>query len=109
MARTFLLTLLVCLLAAAPAGARRGDEAPENAAYTGLVGVGQALGTLVYAPLKLGYALTGAVIGGMAWAWTGGDSEIANSIVRSSVRGDYVLRRDQVEGGARLAFLGKRY
>ena len=111
MARTLSAIFLLTVLSLAPgaAGARDRGEPPRHNAYSGLVGVGAALGTLVYAPLKIGYALSGTLLSGMAWAWTAGDGDIATSIVRSAVRGDYVVRPAHVEGDEKLAFLGKRY
>jgi hypothetical protein len=84
------------------------DE-PESAAYTGLTGVGSALCTLVYAPLKVVYAAGGTVISGLAWAWTLGDTDVSGPILRSAVRGDYVVTPAHLEGRRDLEFVGSQY
>jgi hypothetical protein len=84
-------------------------EEPESAAYSGLTGAGAALCTLVYAPLKVAYALGGSVISGFAWAWTLGDTAVAGPILRSAVRGDYVVTPAHLEGRRDLHFVGPQY
>jgi hypothetical protein len=84
------------------------DE-PESAAYSGLTGVGAAICTLVYAPLKVAYALGGSVISGFAWAWTLGEKQVAGPILRSAVRGDYVVTPAHLEGRRDLHFVGRQY
>lgn len=102
--------LLASALAFGPlaAHAQRDDEPPDTA-YNGLVGIGAALGTLVYAPAKLTYALTGSIISGFAWVWTGGDGEVASTILTSAIGGDYVILPAHVEGERSLQFLGEAY
>jgi hypothetical protein len=81
----------------------------ESAAYSGLTGVGAALCTLVYAPLKVAYAIGGTVISGFAWAWTLGDTDVSGPILRSAVRGDYVVTPSHLEGRRDLHFVGSQY
>jgi hypothetical protein len=84
-------------------------EERESTAYSGLTGVGAAFCTLVYAPLKVVYALGGSVISGFAWAWTLGDTDVAGPILRSAVRGDYVVTPSHLEGRRDLRFVGPQY
>jgi hypothetical protein len=84
-------------------------EEPESAAYSGLTGGGAALCTLVYAPLKVAYAVGGSVISGLAWAWTLGDTDVSGPILRSAVRGDYVVSPAHLEGRRDLHFVGPQY
>ncbi len=84
-------------------------EEPESVAYTGLTGVGAALCTLVYGPLKVAYAIGGTVISGLAWAWTLGDTDVSGPILRSAVRGDYVVAPAHLEGRRSLQFVGPQY
>ncbi len=104
-----LCTVLLVVLAALPAVARDHDEPPPATAYSGLVGVGAALGTLVYAPVKIAYAVTGTVISGFAWLWTAGDGDVTRTIFYSAVGGDYVILPSHVEGDRSLEFLGEAY
>jgi hypothetical protein len=71
-----------------------------------VVGVGAALCTLVYSPVKVVYATGGLVVSGLAWLWTLGDGDIAGSIFRSSVGGDYVVTPSHLEGERDLRFRG---
>ena len=82
---------------------------PESAAYSGLTGVGASLCTLVYAPLKVAYAIGGTVISGFAWAWTLGDTDVSGPILRAAVRGDYVVTPAHLEGRRDLHFVGPQY
>ncbi len=71
------------------------------------IGAGSAVTTLVYAPLKLVYALGGLVIGGFAWAFSGGDSEVASSVLTPSLRGTYVLSPEHLSGEREIEFFGR--
>ena len=101
--------LLGCWLAVAPLSAEARDPEPEGAQASALVNIGAGLCTFVYAPVKLVYALTGTVLSGMAWMWTGGDGAVAGTILRSSIRGDYVIVAAHLGGGRPLEFLGPQY
>jgi hypothetical protein len=100
------LLLSVSLLAAPMSALGQDDTSP---AYSGLTGVGAALCTLVYAPLKVGYALGGTAISGLAWLWTVGDTDVSGPILRSAIRGDYVVTPAHLEGRRDLHFVGPQY
>ena len=57
----------------------------------------------------MAYALGGSVISGFAWAWTLGDTAAAGPILRSAVRGDYVVTPSHLEGRRDLHFVGPQY
>ena len=99
--------LIALALLSAPLPGLAGE--PESAAYSGLTGVGAALCTLVYVPLKVAYAVGGSVISGLAWAWTLGDTDVSGPILRSAVRGDYVVSPAHLEGRRDLHFVGSQY
>lgn len=105
-ARGFACVFLAVALVGVPDSAAARDEPPASTGYSGLVGMGSALGTLIYAPLKLTYALTGSVIGGLAWIVTGGNNAVATPIVRNAIKGDYVISPSHVEGERSLEFRG---
>ena len=65
-----LVALLAVLLAGAPGTAWAGRSG-EMSKQAGL-GFGSAVASLIYAPVKLCYALGGLVVGGLAWAFSGG-------------------------------------
>jgi len=102
--------LLVAVLLAAAVGtapaAASAEGAGELAKDAGL-GVGTALASLVYAPVKLVYATGGLLVGGLAWAFSGGDSEVAKVVFTPSLRGDYVITSAHLAGEDRLEFFGR--
>jgi hypothetical protein len=104
-ARAFALSTLVCgALALAPGAALA--ESDGFGSKAGL-GVGSAFATLVYAPVKLCYAVGGLVVGGLAWAFSGGDSNVAKVVLTPSVLGDYVVTPDNLRGNEPLEFFGR--
>ena len=78
----------------------------DTAAEGGLGGAA-ALATLVYGPLKLVYALGGATIAGCAWAFSGGDSEVADTVLTRAVRGTYVITPEELRGRKEIEFVGR--
>ncbi len=99
--------LLAGAIAAAPGLAMAESDAKDMAQEAG-VGVGTAIASLVYAPIKLTYALGGLIVGGLAWAFSGGDSEVASVVLTPSLRGDYVVTRSQLMGRQEIEFFGRR-
>lgn len=84
--------------------------ADEGEEYTELqeAGLGFASGvsTLVYLPLKVAYAVVGGTVGGLGWALTGGNTEVANSVWEPSVQGTYVITPDHFKGNEPVRFIG---
>ena len=63
--------------------------------------------TLVYSPLKLAYAASGLLVGGMAWAWSFGSRRVTRPIFTAALRGDYVVTPAHLTGRRRLVFIGR--
>jgi hypothetical protein len=72
----------------------------------GGMGALSAISSLVYGPVKLVYALSGLIFGGIAWGLSGGDSEVMHAVVTPSVRGDYVVTPSHLRMERRLEFFG---
>ncbi len=70
------------------------------------VGAGTVVGNAVYIPAKLVYGILGGVAGGAGWVLTGGNTQVANTIWRSSLGGDYVLTPNMVAGQEAVHFSG---
>ena len=70
------------------------------------VGAGTVVGNALYIPAKLVYGILGGVAGGAGWALTGGNTQVANTIWRSSLGGDYVLTPNMVAGQDPVHFSG---
>jgi hypothetical protein len=94
---------IVCSPAAAWA---EGASVGEKAKVAGL-GAGSAILSLVYAPVKLVYASCGLVVGGMAYAFSGGDTQVANTVLTPSLLGDYVVSPKQLTGEESFEFFGR--
>jgi hypothetical protein len=100
---------LTLVLALAVASAAHAEEKQERnlGAHFGL-GVGAAVCSLVYGPVKVIYATLGTVTSGFAWLFTGGRTDIAREIITASVRGDYVVTPENLTFNEPLVFTGRQ-
>jgi len=104
-----LIGVLTASLAAAPPTALAWDQKQEEPHSSGgFVGVGAVLCTLVYSPLKIGYASSGLVVGSLAWLWSFGNRRVTRPIFTAALRGDYVITPAHLRGERRLRFTGRR-
>jgi hypothetical protein len=101
---TIIALALAAVLALAPSPARAEEG---SLAYEGALGLGAAVCTLVYSPIKLTYAVGGLVVSGLAWLWTGGDSSVLDPIYTASIGGDYVVTPSHLDGSRPLEFVGR--
>jgi hypothetical protein len=81
------------------------DQGGVNWAGVGY-GAGSLATNILYIPAKLVYALFGGLVGGGAWCLTGGNTQTANTIWRSSLGGDYVVTPDMLAGKEPIHFSG---
>ncbi len=70
------------------------------------MGAAAALSTLVYFPTKLAFALGGGIVGGLTYAFTGGDEEAANRVWRASMEGTYNITPENLTGEKPVHFVG---
>lgn len=70
------------------------------------LGVASALCSVLYAPVKIAYAAGGLLVGGLGWALSGGDNEVATAIIDPAVRGDYVVTPAILKGERPLEIYG---
>jgi hypothetical protein len=89
-------------LSLAPATSRAEDLGNEAG-----LGAAAALSSLLYAPVKLVYALGGGLTAGLAWVFSAGDSDVVNPIIDASLRGDYVITPDHLRGQRPVEFIGR--
>jgi len=94
------------MLGLAPISALASDN--QDLARDAGIGAGSALVSLVYAPLKICYAVGGLMVGGLAWMFSGGDGEVASIILTPSLRGDYVVTPRQLQGKEPIQFFGRK-
>ncbi|HWV44667.1 MAG TPA: hypothetical protein VN039_01375 [Nitrospira sp.] len=62
--------------------------------------------TVPYGAAKMAYAIGGGIVGGLAWAITGGNMEVAKSIWIPSMTGDYIVQPQHLTGEKHLYFVG---
>lgn len=64
------------------------------------------LATVPYGAVKVGFAIAGGVVGGLAYAFSGGNLESAKSVWSTAMYGTYVLTPDHLKGQKPIRFLG---
>ena len=104
--RRLMAGLVAIALWAVPTVAPAAGGLKETGREGGL-GAAAALSTLVYAPVKLVYATGGVLVSGFAWAFTAGDSGVAETVLTRSLRGNYVITPDHLTGAQELVFIGR--
>ena len=95
---------LASLVLAPPAPAR----AEERWAVTEFgLGTTCAVLNLAYGPVKIVFAVLGAVTGTLAYGLSGGDRDVARAIYQPSLRGDYMIRPENLTRDEPLHFYGR--
>jgi len=64
------------------------------------------LSTLLYLPFKAAFAIGGGIVGGLAYAFSGGNENAAKSIWTTSMYGTYIITPDHLNGNKPIRFLG---
>lgn len=78
---------------------------PSSAREAGLQAASWVL-TLPYGAAKVAYAIGGGIVGGLAWAMTGGNMEVGKSVWIPSMTGDYIVQPKHLTGEKPIRFLG---
>ena len=107
------LLLALCTITMVPSAWSQESAAPPssesteggNASSAGMQ-VAAGVSTLLYLPLKLAFAIGGGVVGGLAYAFSGGNEQAAKSIWTTSLYGTYIITPDHLEGNRPIRFLG---
>lgn len=107
------LLLALCTVTMAPAAWSQENTAPPSSESTeggtaSSAGMQVAAGfsTLLYLPLKLAFAIGGGIVGGLAYAFSGGNEQAAKSIWDTSLYGTYLITPDHLQGNRPIRFLG---
>lgn len=83
------------------------QPAQSGVNWTGVgIGAGTIAGNVLYVPAKLVYGILGGIGGGAGYVLTGGNKQVADTIWRSSLGGDYVLTPDMIAGKQPINFSG---
>jgi hypothetical protein len=101
-ARATASALVALLLAGALAGWPGRASAESDAGAR----VGAAVATFLYVPLRVLFAGSGLLFGGVGWGLSGGDAQVAAAIALPAVRGDYLVTPAHLRGERRLEFVG---
>lgn len=97
-------SLIVCLGATGVSLAAEQElSSPTNEAA---LGIGSALLTVIYFPVKFAYAILGGVVGTFTYGLTGGDLETAKAVWEPSFYGTYVITPDHLKGNEPVRFIG---
>ena len=99
--------LLACILVFGLHPGLAGAQQESTGAAAGW-GALSALTSLVYAPVKVVYAVGGLVIGGFAWVFSAGDNDVFTTVTTPAVRGDYVVTPPHLRGERPLEFIGRQ-
>ncbi len=62
--------------------------------------------TIPYGAAKMIYSIGGGLVGGFAWAVTGGNMAVAKSVWVPSMTGDYIVQPQHLTGEKHLYFVG---
>ena len=84
---SLLIAILLLLQASGFAEAAYSPSTSEELGYGVLAG----FGTLVWFPLKLSYAVLGLTVGGLGYAISGGNADVAKYVIIPSCKGTYVI------------------
>ena len=64
------------------------------------------LATVPYGAAKVVYAISGGLVGGLAWVMTGGNTDIAKAIWSPTMTGHYIVQPQNLTGDRPLHFVG---
>lgn len=102
----FMVILFALVVAFGAPGVSLAAEEESSPSNEAALGVGSFFLTLVYTPLKMAYAIGGGIVGGFAYALTGGDVETAQDVWEPSVYGTYIITPDHLKGNEPVRFVG---
>lgn len=107
------LLLALCIVTMVPSAWSQENAPPPSTGATeggtaSSAGMQAAAGvsTLLYLPLKLAFAIGGGIVGGLAYAFSGGNEQAAKSIWNTSLYGTYIITPDHLQGNRPIRFLG---
>ena len=107
------LLLALCTFTVAPAAwSQESTSSPSSmkteGGDTSSAGMQVAAGasTLLYFPLKAAFAISGGIVGGLAYVFSGGNEQAAKSIWTTSLYGTYIITPDHLQGNKPIRFLG---
>ena len=81
------------------------DSEGGNASSAGMQAAA-AVSTILYLPFKAAFAIAGGIVGGLTYAFTGGNETAAKSVWTTSLYGTYIITPEHLRGDRPVRFLG---
>ena len=82
------------------------DSGTEIAVSDSGMSAASAVATIVYFPVKAAFSLAGGIVGGLTYAFTGGNEEATKDVWNASMGGDYMVEPKNLTGEKPLNFIG---
>ena len=82
------------------------EENPAASFGWGMAAVGT---NLLYIPAKMIYAITGGLVGLLAWGVTLGNNDVGLGVLQPAVTGTWVVTPEMLRGDQPIMFLGPSY
>ncbi len=108
-----LLLLALCTVTMVPSAWSQESAAPPSSESSeggsaSSAGMQAAAGllTIPYVVCKAAFAIAGGIVGGLTYAFTGGNENAAKSVWTTSMYGTYILTPDHLQGNRPIRFLG---
>lgn len=116
--RSLIIGVALCMLFVASGGStlahveeipERSSSSPSSSSSPTEAGLQAAcwMLSMPYGAAKVAYAIGGGIVGGLAWAMTGGNLEVAKSVWIPSMTGDYIVQPQHLTGEKYLYFVGE--
>lgn len=102
--RQILVAALALLLVGQPTAGWAASASDESTPEQVTFGVGSALGTLVYAPVKAAFCILGGI--GSVFTLPFGGPKMAGQVAGASCRGTWVITPDALKGKEQVRFVG---
>lgn len=103
--RKVAIVTVVALLIALGGNTAMADDDSGSASGAGLQAASW-LATVPYGAAKVLYAVSGGVVGSLAWMMSGGNTEVAKAIWSPSMTGHYIVQPQNLTGDKALRFVG---
>jgi len=104
---TFIVIVTFCSLITVPAWSQSSSSDQQQGTASGAgMGAASAVSTIVYFPFKAAFAIGGGIVGGLAYAFSGGSEQTAKNIWIPSMYGTWVITPEHLNGERPVRFLG---
>lgn len=104
---TLAVTLAFCTMITVPAWSQSSASDTQQGTASGAgMQAASAVATILYFPLKAAFAIGGGIVGGLAYAFSGGSEQTAKNIWIPSMYGTYVITPEHLTGDRAVRFLG---